>query len=321
MFSGAGRSREQWTAVVNAMVSRGAKANDGELVQIVDYLAKNVGPNMAAAGPAMRTRPANVGPGPLGAGAGDTHVVDPAGAERGKSLYIAECITCHGNRARGAGKNAAENQQGSDLVRSVMVLHDRYGSTLAPFFAKGHPLQSGHPSASLKKEQVADIAHFLHQRVFETIRGTGLLEAVNVLTGDPKAGAAYFNGAGRCAGCHSPTGDLKGIGKRYDPPTLQSKFLFPRTVGFGRPGAAPAKSAPVTVKVTSPSGEVVSGVLDKLDDFNVSLRDAQGEYRSFDRSAGVKVEKHDPYAQHVALLDEYTDKNMHDIVAYLETLK
>ena len=328
MLTGAGRTREQWTGVVNAMVSRGAKATDTELVQIADYLAKNVGPGMVAATGGGRGGPGGPaagparGPGPLGGGAADTHVVDPAGADRGKTLYIAECITCHGNKARGASNNVAENQKGPDLVRSLTVLHDRYGNTLGPFLAKGHPLQSGRPSAGLQPAQVADIAHFLHQRMMETLRGGGLVETVNVLTGDPKAGAAYFNGAGRCSGCHSPTGDMKGIGKKYDPPTLQSKFLFPRTVGFGRPGsAAPAKSAPVTVKVTLPTGEVVSGTLDKLDDFNVSLRDAQGEYRTFERTAAVKVEKNDPYAQHVALLDEYTDKNMHDIVAYLESLK
>jgi hypothetical protein len=58
-----------------------------------------------------------------------------------------------------------------------------------------------------------------------------------------------------------------------------------------------------------------------MDDFNVSLRDTSGRYRSFARTPEVKVEKNDPYAAHVALLDEYTDKNIHDVVAYLETLK
>jgi len=143
----------------------------------------------------------------------------------------------------------------------------------------------------------------------------------NVLTGDPKVGAAYFNGAGKCNTCHSPTGDLARIGTKYDPPTLQSKFLFPRTVGFGRRGSGSTTSKPVTVTVTWPNGEVVEGVLDRLDDFNVSLRDAQGEYRSFKIIPSLKVFKHDPYAMHATLLDQYTDQNIHDIVAYLETLK
>jgi hypothetical protein len=141
---------------------------------------------------------------------------------------------------------------------------------------------------------------------------------LNVLTGDPKAGEAYFNGAGHCASCHSPSGDLAGIASKYDPPTLQQKFLFPRTLSFA-PGAAPPK--PVTVTVTTPDGQSVTGVLDKIDDFDVSLRDSSGEYHSWKRTPDLKIQKHDPYAEHIEMLDQYTDKNVHDIVAYLETLK
>src|SRR5262249_45248312 len=109
--------------------------------------------------------------------------------------------------------------------------------------------------------------------------------------------------------CHSPDGDLAGIGKRLDAPTLQQRFLFPR------------RTRPVTVTVTLPSGAAVSGTLERLDDFDVSLRDAAGEYRSWKRTSDLKVEKHDPFVAHNELLDEYTDKNIHDIVRYLETLK
>jgi hypothetical protein len=141
---------------------------------------------------------------------------------------------------------------------------------------------------------------------------------LNVLTGDPKAGQAYFNGTGRCSTCHSPTGDLAGIASKYDPPTLQQRFLFPRTTGFSRGQLSTAK--PVSVTVTDASGSV-SGTLEKIDDFNVSLRDSSGEYHSWKRTPGLKIEKHDPYAAHIELLDLYTDKDIHDIVAYLETLK
>lgn len=327
---GKGRNRDQWTAVVNTMATRGAKASESELVEITEYLSSHFGPNMVVAGsPAPRpTAPSagpvavfGRGPGPLGAGAADSHVVDEKGAERGKSVYIAECITCHGNKARGGNPNLPAKQQGPDLIRSLLVLHDRYGSEIGPFLAKGHPLQSGHPASSLKPQQVADLAHFLHQKVYNTLRSGPELQIQNVLTGDPQSGAAYFNGAGRCTTCHSPTGDLAGIGKKYDPPTLQAKFLFPRSVGFGRRGARSATLKPVTVTVMLAGGETVEGVLDTLDDFNVSLRDARGEYRSFKITPDVKVMKHDPYAAHVELLDQYTDKNIHDVVAYLETLK
>jgi cytochrome c oxidase cbb3-type subunit III len=323
---GAGRTRDQWTAVVNAMVARGAKATDSQLAQIADYLAKNLGPNMPVS--AVRPpqgRPGAVaptrGPGPLGAGAADSHVVDPQGANRGKAVYIAECVACHGARARGANDAVAENLKGPDLVRSLTVLHDRYGSTLGPLLAKDHPLQSGKRGSSLTSAQVADLAHFLHQTVYNTLRSGPELKIQDILTGNAKAGAAYFNGEGKCSTCHSPTGDLAGIGKRYDPPTLQSKFLFPRTVGFGRGGVGVPTAKPVTVTVTQANGTVVRGVLDKLDDFNVSLRDERGDYHSFKITPSLKVEKNDPLAAHVALLDQYTDSNMHDIVAYLETLK
>ncbi len=215
----------------------------------------------------------------------------------------------------------ARNQQGADLIRSLVVLRDRYGNGIGPFLAKGHPLQSGQPASSLKTEQLADLAHFLHQKVYNTLRSGTELQIQNVLTGDPKAGEAYFNGAGKCNTCHSPTADLKGIGRKYDPPTIQSKFLFPRAVGFARGGATTVAAKPVTVTVTQSNGEVVEGVLHTLDDFNVALRDSQGNYRSFKITPELKVVKHDPYAMHVILLDQYTDKDMHDIVAYLETLK
>ena len=326
---GSGRTREQWADVVNAMMARGAKASETELMQIANYLSTKFGPNLVVTAPPQRAAgrgPGSAGgpprgPGPLGAGAADSHIVDAQGAERGKMVYIAECITCHGNKARGPNAEMPPGQQGADLVRSLTILHDRYGNTLGPFLAKGHPLQSSKPSASLTPQQVGDLAHFLHQKVFDTLRGGPTMKVQNVLTGDPRAGAAYFNGAGKCRSCHSPTGDLARIGSRYDPETLQTKFLFPRTVGFGRPGAGTTTAKPIMVTVTRSSGEVIQGVLDKLDDFNVSLRDSEGEYRSFKRTASLKVEKQDPYAMHVALLDQYTDKNIHDIVAYLETLK
>jgi len=207
------------------------------------------------------------------------------------------------------------------LIRSVMVLRDRYASEIGPFLAKGHHMRSGRSSTALTKEQTGDLTHFLHQRVYYTLRSGPELQIQNVLTGDPKAGAAFFNGSGKCSGCHSTTGDLAKIGSRYDPPTMQMKVLFPRTVAFGRGRQAATAGKPVRVTVTLPSGENVEGVLDKLDDFNVSLRDAEGEYRSFKITSQVKVVKHDPVEAHVKMLDGYTDKNIHDVVAYLESLK
>jgi cytochrome c oxidase cbb3-type subunit III len=314
---GKAMTRQQWNTVVADMVTKGAKIADADFTQIVDYLAVNLGPQSAGAGRGRGARPPGGGAGP-----NDMHIVNAAAADRGRTVYIAECVTCHGPKARGASDAVPEGQKGPDLVRSLTVLHDRYGNTIGPFLKKGHPMQSGRASASLTTAEVADLSHFLHQKLDDTLRSGPYSQILNVLTGDAAAGAAYFNGAGKCNSCHSPTGDLAGIAKKFDPPTLQQQFVFPRAGGRGGRGrGAPSSSKPVTVTVTDPSGIAVTGVLIAFDDFNVSLRDSSGAYRSWKRTAGLKVEKHDPYQAHIDLLDQYTDKNIHDVVAYLETLK
>lgn len=126
---------------------------------------------------------------------------------------------------------------------------------------------------------------------------------LNILVGDPKEGKAYFNGPGKCSQCHSTTGDLAHIASKYDPPVLQLKVVFPQTAAFGRRSVVNSRK-PVTVAVTTATGESATGVLEEIDDFNVSLHDDTGRYLSFQRGLGVKVERYDPYAAHVALLDE-----------------
>ena len=306
------RTRAQWQESINSMVARGAKGTEEELTLVLDYLTAQFGPASPGGGPTPtplalggRGRPPAFSP-----GSADKHVVDEAAATRGCKVYAAECITCHGTHARGSDR-------GADLIRSELVLHDRYGSTIGPFLKKGHPTQTT-PAAQLTAAQIADLSHTIHQEVYNTLRAA--LEIQNVLTGDAKAGAAYFNGAGKCSTCHSPTGDLAHIASRMDPPALQQRFLFPGGRGGGRGrGAAPPSSA--TVTVTPASGSPITGALVHIDDFNVALRDSGGEYRSFKRSPSLKVVKNDPTQAHHELLDQYTDQNIHDIVAYLETLK
>jgi hypothetical protein len=187
-------------------------------------------------------------------------------------------------------------------------------------------MQSGRSSAALTQEQVVDLAHFLRQRINDTLRTSPLFAPGDVLTGNRAAGQAYFNGAGNCSGCHSPTGDLAGIGGRYAPIDLQQRMLFPSGRGAagarGR-GAAPATAnrATVTVAVTPPSGATVSGTLVHMDDFTVTLRDASGIPRTFTRTKDMKVVKTVPLQAHYDLLERISDENMHDLVAYLESLK
>jgi hypothetical protein len=202
-----------------------------------------------------------------------------------------------------------------------MVLHDRNGSEIGPFLKKGHPADAPATSTNLTDAQVNELAQFLRQRVNDSFRGSPIFEPRNVLTGDPKAGETYFNGGGRCATCHSPTGDLAGIGKKYEPVDLQQRMVFPRAPQ-GRGGAIPAQTkATATVTVTPKSGTAVTGVLVELNDFTVTLRDASGVTRTFERGPDVTVQKNDPLATHREMLDTLTDKNIHDLVAYLETLK
>jgi cytochrome c oxidase cbb3-type subunit 3 len=318
------RTKSQWEETINAMVtSRGATLTPDQYDIVLKYLVAEYGPVAMATTARAREGAAAAAPRPQprgGAGPDDKHLVDSAAAMRGRKTYVAGCIQCHGTQARGT-------ERGSNLVRSFVLLHDRYGSTVGPFLRKGHPTQGG-ASVSFTDAQITDLSHFLHERLNDTLRGSPIFTVQDVLTGDRQAGAAYFDGAGGCRQCHSTTGDLAGIGKRYDPPTLQQRFLFPRPPGRGPRGGGGANASaaspvgkPVTVSVTTSSGETVSGVLVHLDDFNVSLRDPAGQYRSWKRSAGLTVVKHDPYATHVAMLDTYTDKNIHDVVAYLESLK
>jgi cytochrome c len=260
-----------------------------------------------------QTQAPPVGPRPF-AGPPDRPAVDAAAAARGRTLYTAECVNCHGPAARGTDKAPS-------LLRSIVVLNDRFGTLLGPFFKKGHPIQSGKPSAELSDAQIVDLMHFLRQRINDTLRGSDVFDVQNILTGDAKAGEAYFTGEGKCTSCHSATGDLAGIASRISAPVdVQQRMLFPS--GRGGRGAAPAsRRSTVTVTVTPASGAPQSGALLEEDDFHVSFRDASGWVRVVRKAPGVKVDRNDPLQAHHELLERITDKNIHDLVAYLETLK
>ena len=273
-----------------------------------------------AAGPQGAPAPARGGGGLLaGAGPADKPPVDGAAADRGRTVYGAECVSCHGPQARGT-------QNGSNLVRSLVVLRDRYGSEIGPLLKRGHKeMMSGRSSTVLTDAQIVDLANFLRQRVNDSLRGSPIFQVQNVLTGDAKAGQAYFNGEGKCSACHSPTGNLAGIGTRLEPVEHAAAVSLSATGrgGRGRGRGAPAgpSATAVTVTVTPAGGQAVTGTLVQMDDFTVSLRDAAGDMRTFTRTPALQVVKNDPLAAHLALLDSITDKNMHDVVAYLETLK
>jgi cytochrome c oxidase cbb3-type subunit 3 len=228
-------------------------------------------------------------------------VPDPAAVERGQKIFSANCGFCHGTAAQGG-------DTGPDLVRSPLALDDERGDKIGPVILEGRA-GKGMPAFHLPADQIQDIAAFLRSRQQAAI-DRNAYTILDVVTGDRQKGRDYFNGAGRCNTCHSPTGDLAGIAKKYDAVTLQSRFLYPRAAQI-RP----------QVTVTLASGQTFSGTLDYLDDFNIALRDASGEYHSFSRDARLKIDIHDPLAAHAELLKGYTDSEMHNVLAYLETLK
>ena len=230
---------------------------------------------------------------------------DLQAVERGQRLFVASCGFCHGSTAKG-GNN------GPDLVRSVLVLHDEgSGTEVAPVILEGRPAK-GMPKFAMSGAQIKDIASFLLSLSHAAVN-RGDYRILNVVTGDPNAGMAFFNA--HCVGCHSPTGDLAHIAGKYEPPVLQGRFLYPK-----------ARSSPrsqITVTVTLRSGQSFSGRLSSIDDFSVALTDESGQYRSWlvDEGSGIQVVLDDPLAGHERLLKIYTDADMHNVLAYLETHK
>jgi cytochrome c oxidase cbb3-type subunit III len=225
---------------------------------------------------------------------------DPA-IERGHKQFEQACGFCHGPDATGA--------RGPDLVRSPLVAHDVKGDLIGGVIRQGRP-DKGMPAMPLTDAQVSDIAAFLHARAAAAQSSNGVPKVYPVeklLTGNPDAGKAFFNGAGGCKSCHSPTADLSGIAGKYSPIDLQAHMLYPG-------------GQHTTVVVTLPSGEQIKGPLEHVDDFVVSLRDASGWYRSFSRDQ-VKVELQDALSGHRELLRKLTQADVHNLFAYLETLK
>ena len=236
----------------------------------------------------------------------------PQQVARGQQLFRSNCAFCHGSDARGG-------ETGPNLVRDVVVLRDQNGELITPIVQSGIPAR-GMPKFTLSAAEISDIAAWLHA---QPLSDRGAPSTLDILVGNAQAGVAYFNGIGRCTQCHSATGDLAGIGSKYDPKTLQNLIVSGGGMGVGRRGgAAPPKVPPTTVAVTLPSGEVVQGELDHLSAFIVALRLADGTYRSFTRHDSIpKVVVTNPLQWHIDMLPKWRDADIHNLTAYLATLK
>jgi cytochrome c oxidase cbb3-type subunit III len=236
---------------------------------------------------------------------------DPASVERGRQNFGTTCGFCHGVSGKGGEK-------GPDLLRSVLVLHDEGGKSIGAVVLKGRP-DRGMPSFPLTPEQIVDIANFLHNSI-EAAKDRDNYKILNIVTGNAAAGKAYFNGAGQCNSCHSVEGDLQKIGAKYDPIQLQTKMIQPDYVW--NEGNPPKQVNAISVKVTLPSGQSFTGTPVYIDDFTVSLRDRDGTYHSFARHKDTpKVEMINRLQAHLDQLMRYTDSDIHNLTAYLVTLK
>lgn len=252
---------------------------------------------------------------------------DPAVVARGRAMYDTECRSCHGADLRGG------EQGGSNLLRATPVLNDSEGESIQQVLQASHKGRLS--AAGVGGDDLKALAAYIHS-ILALAPGQGApppgaARELRVLVGDAAAGERYF--AAKCASCHSVTGDLRGIGARdLGPAQLQNLWVAGgRGGGGGRGGrgAGPAAPAPpmttrreTIVAVTLPSGEKYEGRLERIDDFMVTLTQADGTPRSFRRNGDVpKVDVRDPLEAHRNLLPIYTDKDIHDVTAYLAGVK
>lgn len=222
--------------------------------------------------------------------------------EKGGALFVQQCAFCHGRDA-GGGEN------GPDLTRSKVVAADVEGDKIAPIIRNGS-VEKGMPPFPFPEQQIASLVAFIHDQTTKAALRKGGRRGVDVAdlqTGDAERGRQYFNGAGRCSTCHSPTGDLAGISRRFEGLKLEERMLYPR-------------GAKAKITVTLPSGETLSGELAYRDEFTIGMRDSSRRYRSWPVNR-VKYTIDAPAEVHAELLPKYTDADIHDLMAYLQTLR
>lgn len=229
----------------------------------------------------------------------------PDMVRQGRTLFRQDCSFCHGRDATGG-------ESGPDLTRSKLVASDVDGEKIGAVVRNGRP-DKGMPPFERSDDQIASLVAFIHTQQHNALtrnaRGGGRkgVDASDLQTGNVEAGKKYFNGAGGCAACHSPTGDLAGIASRYQGLQLEEQMLYP-------------KEAKSKVTVQPASGEAITGTLAYLDEFTVGLMDASGTYRSW-QTRDVKYKVDAPVEAHVELFGKYTDDDVHNLMAYIQTLR
>jgi cytochrome c oxidase cbb3-type subunit 3 len=230
-----------------------------------------------------------------------TQTFAPAQVEAGRSQFVQQCAFCH-------GRDAGGGEDGPDLTRSKLVAEDVKGNKIGPVVRNGRA-QTGMPKFTVSDRELASLVAFIHteKSLAESQNGKRRgVDTADLRTGDAEKGRQYFNGTGKCASCHSPTGDLAGVAKRNDGLKLMEQLMYP-------------KGAKSKMTVTLPSGETITGELAYRDEFTVALRDSSGRYRNWPADK-VKVKVDAPADAHAELLAKYTDDDIHNLMAYLLTL-
>jgi cytochrome c oxidase cbb3-type subunit III len=226
----------------------------------------------------------------------------PDQIESGKILFRQDCAFCH-------GRDAGGGESGPDLTRSKLVTADVDGDKIGPVARNGRP-DKGMPNFDLSEQQLAGLVAFIHTQQNLSLTKKGGRKGVDpsdLQTGNAVAGKKYFDGAGRCSACHSPTGDLAGIASRHKGLELEQRMLYPR---YAKP----------KVTVTLASGPTINGTLEYLDEFTIGILDSTGAYHSW-RTGDVRYEVNAALNAHAELLAKYTDADVHDLMAYLQTLR
>ncbi len=233
-----------------------------------------------------------------------------AQVEAGRTRFTSQCGFCH-------GRDAGGGESGPDLTRSALVAADVRGDRIIQMVRSGR-VDKGMPAFTLPDADLTAIVAFIHDQKTQAdsaVGGRRSVDLADLQTGDAAAGRRYFDRA--CARCHSPSGDLAGIATRLQGLPLLQRMLYP-TPAAGR-GAEPSR-IPQTVSVTLRSGQVITGKLAYRDEFTIALVDASGWQRSWPASQ-VTFTVDDPLQAHVERLATYTDADMHDVLAYLQTLR
>lgn len=228
----------------------------------------------------------------------------PEQVEAGRTRFGAQCGFCH-------GRDAAGGESGPDLTRSALVAADVRGDRIGPVVRSG---RNGMPPFTLPDPDLAAIVAYIHDQKTQAdsaVGGRRSVDLSDLQTGNATSGKKYFEAA--CSTCHSATGDLAGVATRVEGLALLQRMLYP-----SGPLRDPRRAPQVTV--TLADGQRVTGRLAYRDEFTIALTDAAGWYRSW-ATKQIRFTVDDPLQAHVEQLGKYTDADMHDVLAYLQTLR